>query len=103
MQIMDHCRASHIEQVFALSAIAGTRPLPTPYMGQGMFDRAALTQFCPACWRLLTRTQLTQQPFIWVNRDAASTDTARTLCLQRTDSTRCGREVHHMSLLKRHG
>jgi hypothetical protein len=60
MQIMDDCRTSHLEQIFALSAIASPHPLPMAYTGQGMFGGAALTQFCPAFWRLLTRPQPTQ-------------------------------------------
>jgi hypothetical protein len=81
---MNHCRASHIEQVFALSARARPLPLPTPSMGQGMFDRHALPQFYAAFWHMLMCPQLAQQPFFRVHREATSTDTARALRLHRT-------------------
>ena len=75
MKIMDHCRASQIEQVLAPATIARPPSLPTPHMGQGMFDRDTLAQFGPARWRLLTRPQLTQQPFIRMHRETAAMDT----------------------------
>jgi hypothetical protein len=68
-------------------------------MGQGVFDHPALPQFCPAFWRLLTRPQLTQQPFLRVNRDAAAMDPADALRLHRIDGTGSGWEVYHLDHL----
>lgn len=71
MQVVNDCRAPHVEEVLADTSVPGSVALPVPDMRQGVFDPDALARFRPSGGSSLPLGQPGQQPFIEVDHDAA--------------------------------
>jgi hypothetical protein len=56
MQIVDDSASAQIEEVFVYTSIAGTAPLPLPYMSQSVLDGYPFAQLSTPLHSLLAFT-----------------------------------------------
>ncbi len=83
MQVLDSGHAARIEQVLALTAIAGAVALPRSDVGQGVLDLDAFAQRRTTDRRLLALTQFLQQALVAMDADTAPVRTRRAVVMQR--------------------
>jgi hypothetical protein len=81
MEVVNDSTAPQIEEILAQSPIKRTSPLPSPHMGQGVFDRRPFAQFSPPLWGLLSLSQFEEQCLTGMNAHTAPLGTSRALSL----------------------
>ena len=56
MEVVDDGAATQVKEVLAAPSVTRSRPLPPPYMGQGMLHLDPFAQLGSALWRQLPLT-----------------------------------------------
>jgi hypothetical protein len=72
VEVVDHGAAAQVEQVLALTKVAGTIALPVADVGQGVLDRDPLAELGPPQGGELAGAELSQQVLVGVDLDAAA-------------------------------